>query len=139
MEIIAYHYSSKELKVGDIITSGQHLERMFSLVHGIFKEVNPKLAIFDSKWGYAYPEPKDMNHKYCYVVKAHSSRIIEGNFDYSVYYSMGCCQVDKSLPLKERLQKRDDHLRERAEKYFNPQGVNIELISDSFVIIEKLY
>ena len=139
MEIIGYHYSSKELNVGDIITSEQHYGRMFPLVHGIFKEVNPNL--FDKEWGYAYPERKDneLSHKHCYMVKADSSKVIKGNFNYSVYYSMGCCEVDKSLPLKERLQKRDDHLRDRAKLYFESQGDDIELISDSFIIVEKLY
>ena len=40
---------------------------------------------------------------------------------------------------KERLQKRDDHLRDRAKLYFESQGDDIELISDSFIIVEKLY
>jgi hypothetical protein len=139
MEIIGYHYSSEELNIGDIIKSSQHRERMFPLVHGIFKQVNPDL--FDTEWGYAYPERKDermTSIKHCYLVKADSSRVIKGNFDYSVYYSMGCCQTDNSLPLKERLLKREENLRERARLYFAAQD-NIELISDSFIITEKLY
>ena len=99
------------------------------------------MDLFDKEWGYAYPQRKDneLSHKHCYMVKADSSKVIKGNFNYSVYYSMGCCEVDKSLPLKERLQKRDDHLRDRAKLYFESQGDDIELISDSFIIVEKLY
>lgn len=148
MEIIGYHYSSEELNIGDTIISEQHLGRMFPLVHGIFKEVNPNL--FD-QWGYAYPERKheegEKKWRHCYLVKAPSDKVIRGDLNNSVYAWMTGCQTDRSLPLKERLEKRDTILKNAAQLYFNPLDESlvrkyptiIELISDSFVIVEKLY
>jgi hypothetical protein len=135
--IRAYHYTSQDLPIGSKILSNQQDSRTYSLVHKIYREVNPSLP---ETYGYAYPVQKETSHKHCYLVEVEESQVIKGDYRHSLYVSMESqCRTDNSLPLKERLAKRDENLRNEALKYFDPQNEEtVELISDSFVIVEKL-
>jgi hypothetical protein len=137
MKIRAYHYTSKELEIGSVITSNQDKMQTYSLVHGIFKGVNPLL--FDT-YGYAYPEKRDKITARCYLVEADEDRVIKGDLRHSVYLCMEAkCGTDRKLPLAERLRKREEILRREAEVYFSPMDQeHTELISDRFIVVKEI-
>ena len=135
---IGYHYSSSSLNIGDIIISNQHKGKTYDLVWKFYKDINKSMPY---EFGYAYPVQKDLSYKHIYKVT--SDFCIKGNLNYSVYFTMDWLSSqdfmrNKTIPLKERLNKRDEFLRTNAELYFTvlEYPEEIELISDSWKIIE---
>lgn len=135
---IGYHYSNILLEIGEIIMSKQSKGLTYDLVWKIFKEECPEMP---REFGYAYPIKKNLRFKYCYQVE--SELCIRGNFNYSVYFTMDALSslnLDKKLPLKERLKIREEYIRGNAKKYFSDieDLEKIELISDSWKITKIL-
>jgi hypothetical protein len=143
-QIEGIHFSSKILNVNDTIISKQHLGRTYKLVWDVYKQVAEELNKFlPYEFGYAYPINKNIDkfsrmNKYLVT----SDDVTIGNFNYSIYLTMDMLGslVDRSLPLKDRLIKRDILIRERAFNYFTKINDvdEIELISNEWKVIKKL-
>ena len=97
-----------------------------------------KGILLPAKFGYAYPlnSPKrKIGDDRRYLVQTETAII--GNFDFSVYFTMGwLCDVKqlwRHLSLEDRLKNRDQWIQEKATNYF--QDPPLEKISDSWKVI----
>lgn len=136
---IYYHYSSEKLQKGDIIISDQDKMKTYELVWNVYAETYFELfnKNFPKKYGYAYPEKKDMRLGEYKVIALND--VILGNYKYSLYVTMDRLGefIDKSLPLKERLIKRKEKIKEQSISYFTLTEYSqyIECICDKFEVI----
>lgn len=137
---IFYHYSVKNLNSGDIIHSEQDKMRTYDLVWKTYASVYFELfnKDFMKFYGYAYPEKKDKSLLKEYIVKPETG-VIFGNYNHSVYVTMDRLGdfIDKSIPLKDRLELRDKKIREQAVKYFTliEYSQYVEAICEKFVVL----
>lgn len=140
--MIGYHYSDKELKIGDRIISNQHKSKTYELVWNVFKNKNKNLPF---EFGYAYHQRKhSLVFKHLYIVEA--DQVIMGNLNHSVYFTIDCLshqffQKDKTISLKKRIELRNEWLEKQAQKYFyQPTHSDcLEVISDNWIIKEIIY
>lgn len=92
-----YHYSSKKLKIGDIITSNNNKDggtnfygkwglKVYNKIWKAYKRVANQLNLyFPFTYGFAYGEKLKHNRSgYMYVVKAPSNRVTKCNYDHSM-------------------------------------------------------
>jgi hypothetical protein len=131
-----YHYSKNLLNVGDTIKSNQAASSTYKLFHKYYAEVYHELTELELpfNFGYAYPTPKTLNMNE-YLVK--SNNFIRGNFKYSIYAAMDMgypSEIKRIKDLDEKKEAIKQHIKSLAHQYFKAED-NVELISDSFVVI----
>lgn len=130
---IGYHYSSEALKPGDVL-KGTTSAANYDLVWGIYKAVTEEQGKYwPHEFGYAYPNKRF--DRACFAVEAPKSKVTAGNWNHSLHVTLDRLRefTDRNLPLKERLEKRNERIKEEALKYFKADD-SIELISDSWTV-----
>ena len=126
--IQGYHYSSKILKVDDLVISHQTKAVRWKFVFPIYKEVMREKGLAVS--------PTD-DFSYCYISPIEGISIPHLYLCKSEYIIVGNCNYSPLMALSARL-KKEDEIREYAEKYIDHTIQGRKEIIGDWIVVDKL-
>jgi hypothetical protein len=138
-DFIGYHYSSKELPLGTIITSSESYPfqgPVETIYARIAQEYLPLEVPFPEQRGFAYLEQRPLAHSSLYYYKVSAPYAIVGAVDHSMMFVAGIIRIEHKPLSPAFFQALEQH----ARAYFKPEPGEhgLEAIASDFRIIERL-